>query len=111
MSAVLFMLSTAEAIIMRTISYDISAVLIYCVVKLNFTRLSVCLLIALAGYRPKTSHNVIIDITGALYHVAPIKIEMRSLFVQLICALFYRTNKRHIYVTPLRSSYFVSSSL
>ena len=37
-----------------------------------------------------------------------IKIKMQSLFGQLIRALFFRqTNKRHIYETPLQSSYFV----
>ena len=46
------------------------------------------------------SHNVtFIDIIGRVYHTVLIKIEMRSLFGQLICALFYQTNKRHIYET------------
>ena len=42
-SAILFMLSTAAAIITQTKPYEISAMSILSVVKLNFSRLSVCL--------------------------------------------------------------------
>ena len=42
-SAILFMLSTAAAIITQTKPYEIFAMSIHSVVNLNFSRLSVCL--------------------------------------------------------------------
>ena len=98
-SAILFMLSTAAGIITQTKSYEISAMSINSVVKLNFSRLSVCLHNAPPQRRQMTSHNVaFIDVISAL---------KRSLCGHLTCALFYQTNLYHIYNTPLRCRYVV----
>ena len=70
-SAILFMLSTIAAIITQTKLYEISAMSIQSVVKLNFSRLSVCLRNAPPQWRQMTSHNVtFIDVISALYHIA-----------------------------------------
>ena len=69
-SAILFMLSTAAAIITPAKSYEISAISIHYVVNLNFTHLSVSLHDALSKWCQMTSHNnTFIDVIGALYHI------------------------------------------
>ena len=101
------MLTTAAAIITQTKPYEISAMSIHSVVKLNFSRLSVCLYNAPPQM---TSHNaLLLSMTLACYFRLPqIKIGMRSLCGQLTCTLFYQTIKHHIYDIPLQCKYVVS---
>ena len=75
-SVILFMLSTAAAIIMQTKLYEISARSKHSVVKLNFSRLSVCLHNAPPQRLQMTSHNVtFIDVISALYRCVTSKSE------------------------------------
>ena len=99
-STILFMLSTAAAIFTQTKPYEI-AMSMRSFVKLNFSRLSVCLHNAPPQRHQMTSHNVILLTSLARYIMCHIKFGMRSLCGQLTCALFYQTNKHHIYDTPL----------
>ena len=48
-----------------------------------------------------------IDVSGALYHVA-LHQNRNVVFIWSVslCFILCRTEKRHIYATPLRSSYF-----
>ena len=101
-SAILFMLSTAAAICTQTKPYEISTMSIHSVVKLNFSRLSVCLHNAPPQRCQMTSHNL--NFSTSLTHyitLRQIKVGMGSLYGQLTCALFYQTYKHHIYDTAL----------
>ena len=70
-SAILFLLSKAAAIITQTKPYEISTMSIHSVVKLNLSRLSVCLHNAPPQRCQMTSHNVtFMEVISALYHVA-----------------------------------------
>ena len=79
-SAILFMLSTDAAIIMKTKPYEISSMSIDSIVKLKFSCLSVCLHNDPAQWRQMTPNNVtFIDVISARYiTLRQIKIGMRS---------------------------------
>ena len=65
------MLSTAAAIIAQTKPFEISAMSIHSVVKLNFSHLSVCLHNAPPQWHQMTAGNItFIDVISVLYHVA-----------------------------------------
>ena len=95
---------------MQTKPYEISAMLIHSVVKVNFSCLSVCLHNSPPQRRQMTSHNTLLLLTSLACYIMlrQIEIRMRSLCGQLTCALFYQTNKRHIYDTPVEYRYVVS---
>ena len=102
-------LSTAAEIIMQTKSYESSTMSLHSVVKLNLTWLSGCFVTPCRNC-VKWRHLTLFLLTSLASYITlrEIKIEMRSLFSQLTRALFYRTNKRHSYATPLWNSYFES---
>ena len=114
-SAILFMLSTAAAIITQKKKkkknpYEISAMSIHAIVKLNFSHLSLCLHNASPQRHQMTSHYALPLLTSLAHYITllQIKIGMRSFCGQLTCALFYHTNKHHICDTPLLCRYVVS---
>ena len=87
------MLSTAAAIIMQTKPYEISAMSIHSVVKLNFSRLSVCSHNNPLQRYQMTLHNVaFIDIISALYHVAPNQ-NRNAVIMWLVNMYFILPNK------------------
>ena len=69
-------------------SYEVSAISIHFVVKLNLSRLSVYFHNALSKWRHMTSNNVtFIDVIGALYYVA-LHQNRNAVFGQLTGVLF-----------------------
>ena len=75
---------------MQTKPFEISALSIHSVVKLNFTRLSVCFYNTPLKCRKMTSLKVI-DVSGALYHVASNRNANYVLLVYLF-VYFLRVN-------------------
>ena len=97
----------SAAIITPAKCYEISAMSIHSVVKLNFSRRSVCLHNALFKWSLMTSHNVtFIDDICALFHVALIKIQMRSLFGQFRHMLYFINQINVIFMRPLYHAVF-----
>ena len=102
------MLSTAAAIITQTKSYEIAAMSIQSVVKLNFSRLSVCLHNAPPQQRQMTTHNVtFIDVICVLYHVASNQ-NRNAVFMWSDDMCFILPNKHRIYEISLRCRFVVS---
>ena len=89
---------------MQTQSYEISYMSMHSVVRLNFTY-SMCLCNDISKWlKTKSCKVTFIDVNGCFESKSK-----RILYMLVdVCFIFYRTNKRHIYATPLRSSYFVS---
>ena len=88
-STILFILSIAAAILTQTNVMKISFLSIHFVVKLNWNRLSVCLHNVVSKWHRMTSCNFLLLTSLVCYiTLGYIKIETRSIFGQLICALF-----------------------
>ena len=96
-SAILFILSTASAIITHLKSYEHSVMSIYSLVKFNFSRLSVNVALYLNGLKQLKCFVAFLTSWHIISH---------SVLPKSRCCLYVvNRHKHHIYYTPLWSSY------